>query len=119
MGSTKGLKQAANRAQAVGEAIHLTRRLVDTPPGALPPAALAAEAVAAVEGTGIDIQVLDEKALRKQKFGGILAVGQGSANPPRLVRLSYSPIGASATSLWSARASRSTRAVCRSSRRPG
>jgi leucyl aminopeptidase len=96
VGSTKGLKQAANRAQAVGEAIHLTRRLVDTPPGALPPAALAAEAVAAVEGTGIDIQVLDEKALRKQKFGGILAVGQGSANPPRLVRLSYSPIGASA-----------------------
>ncbi len=94
--SAKGLKHAANRAQVIGDAIHLTRRLVDTPPGALPPAALAAEAVAAVEGTGIDIQVLDEKALRKQKFGGILAVGQGSANPPRLVRLAYSPVGAGA-----------------------
>jgi leucyl aminopeptidase len=96
VGSTKGLKPAANHALVVGEAIHLTRRLVDTPPGALPPAALAAEAVAAVEGTDIRIEVLDEKALRKQKFGGILAVGQGSANPPRLVRLSYSPARASA-----------------------
>jgi leucyl aminopeptidase len=96
VGSTKGLKQAAHRAQVVGSAIHLTRRLVDTPPGALPPAALAAEAVGAVEGTGVAIEVLDEKALRTQGFGGILAVGQGSANPPRLVRLSYSPAKARA-----------------------
>jgi leucyl aminopeptidase len=96
VGSAKGLKPAATRAHVIGGAIHLTRRLVDTPPGALPPAALAAEAVAAVEGTTVDIEVLDEKALRKQKFGGILAVGQGSANPPRLVRLAYSPPGASA-----------------------
>jgi leucyl aminopeptidase len=96
VGATKGLKQAATRAQVIGEAIHLTRRLVDTPPGALPPAALAAEAVAAVEGTTVDIEVLDEMALRTQEFGGILAVGQGSANPPRLVRLAYSPTGARA-----------------------
>ena len=119
VGATKGLKPVATRAQVIGEGIHLTRRLVDTPPGALPPAALAAEAVAAVEGTGIDIEVLDEKALREQGFGGILAVGQGSANPPRLVRLSYSPAGARPTSRWSARASPSTPAACRSSRRPG
>ncbi|HYN57448.1 MAG TPA: leucyl aminopeptidase [Motilibacterales bacterium] len=96
VGATKGLRPAATRAEVLGEAIHLTRRLVDTPPGALPPAALAAEAVAAVAGTGVKIEVLDEKALRKQKFGGILAVGQGSANPPRLVRMSYSPPDATA-----------------------
>jgi leucyl aminopeptidase len=35
--------------------------------------------------------VLDERALRRRKFGGILGVGQGSANPPRLVRLAYRP----------------------------
>ncbi len=96
VGAAKGLKPAVTRAQVIGEGIHLARRLVDTPPGALPPAALAAEAVTAVKGTGIEIEVLDEKALRKQGFGGILAVGQGSANPPRLVRLSYSPARSSA-----------------------
>jgi leucyl aminopeptidase len=94
--STKGLKPAVTRAQVVGDGVHLTRRLVDTPPGALPPAALADEAVAAVEGTGVEVEVLDEGGLREQGFGGILAVGQGSANPPRLVRLSYSPAGAGA-----------------------
>ncbi|MCU0262339.1 MAG: leucyl aminopeptidase [Candidatus Nanopelagicales bacterium] len=96
VGSTKGLKPAAARAQVIGEGIHLARRLVDTPPGALPPAALAAEAVAAAAGIGVEVEVLDEKALRTQGFGGILAVGQGSANPPRLVRMSYAPAGASA-----------------------
>ncbi len=93
--ATDGLDQAITSARVVGEAIHLARRLVDTPPGAQPPAALAAEAVAAAEGTGISVEVLDEDALAEQEFGGILAVGQGSANPPRLVRLTYAPAGAS------------------------
>ena len=38
---------------------------------------------------GSTVTVLDEKALRKGGYGGILGVGQGSANPPRLVRLAY------------------------------
>ena len=41
-------------------------------------------------------EVLDEKALAKGGYGGILAVGSGSARPPRLVRLSYAPRGAKA-----------------------
>ena len=40
---------------------------------------------------GLDVEVLDEKQLEKQGFGGILAVGKGSARPPRLVRLSWKP----------------------------
>lgn len=35
--------------------------------------------------------MLDEKALLKDGYGGIMAVGQGSARPPRLIRMSYSP----------------------------
>jgi leucyl aminopeptidase len=33
--------------------------------------------------------VLDEKALVKGNYGGIMGVGQGSHNPPRLVRIGY------------------------------
>ena len=40
---------------------------------------------------GVKVEVLDEKALAKGGYGGILGVGQGSANPPRLVRISYTP----------------------------
>ena len=35
------------------------------------------------------MEVLDEKALAKAGYGGIVGVGKGSANPPRLVRLTY------------------------------
>jgi leucyl aminopeptidase len=94
VGAAKGLKRSVARATALAEGVHLARRLTDTPPGALPPTALAEEARAAVEGTDIAIEVLDEKALKRKGYGGILAVGQGSANPPRLVRLSYAPEGA-------------------------
>lgn len=46
-------------------------------------------ATAAGKEHGIKVQVFDEKALAKGGFGGILGVGQGSQNPPRLVKLSY------------------------------
>ncbi|MGB8020559.1 MAG: leucyl aminopeptidase [Candidatus Nanopelagicales bacterium] len=91
VGASADLDVATARARAVGEGINLARRLVDTPPGDLPPGALAAEAVEALSGTGVEIEVLDEQALKDQGYGGILAVGKGSANPPRLVRLSYQP----------------------------
>ena len=43
---------------------------------------------------GLSVTVRDEKWLSERKFGGILAAGGGSANPPRLVELSYRPRGA-------------------------
>lgn len=91
VGATPEPAAMVDRALAVGEGVHLVRRLVDTPPRDLPPAALAAEAVDALAATGVRVEVLDEAALTEQGFGGILAVGQGSANPPRLVRLAYEP----------------------------
>jgi leucyl aminopeptidase len=57
--------------------------------------AAAAEQVAAAHGLGV--QVLDETDLAKEGFGGILAVGMGSAHPPRLVRLEYTHPDAAGT----------------------
>ncbi len=89
-----GLADAVERALTIGTGVHLARRLVDTPPGAMTPPVLADEAVAAVAGCDVDVSVIDEAGLAEHGFGGILAVGQGSANPPRLVRLAYAPEGA-------------------------
>ncbi len=94
--ATRGLSHALSRARVLGEGVCLAKRLVDTPPGHLPPARLADEAVSAVVGSGVEVDVLDRDALAEQGFGGILAVGQGSANPPRLVRLAHQPEGARA-----------------------
>lgn len=84
-------KSALARARVIAEAVCLARDLVNTPPSALPPAGLAEAAVAAVADLDVDVQVWNEKDLSKESFGGILAVGQGSANPPRLVSMRYSP----------------------------
>ncbi len=53
----------------------------------------AEQAAALASAAGLDVEVLDEKQLRAQGYGGITAVGQGSEAPPRLVRIAYTPAG--------------------------
>jgi leucyl aminopeptidase len=83
---------AAGTATAAGVA--LARDLVNTPPQDKRPPALAERVVAAVEGTAVTARVLDEAALAEGGYGGLIGVGQGSTEPPRLVELSYAPEGA-------------------------
>ncbi|MFF8912666.1 leucyl aminopeptidase [Streptomyces sp. NPDC015032] len=85
----KAFKAAADRALAVVEEINRARDLINTPPNDLYPESFAAVATAAGKEHGIKVQVLDEKALVKGGFGGLLGVGQGSAHGPRLVKLAY------------------------------
>ncbi|MBU4336373.1 MAG: leucyl aminopeptidase, partial [Actinobacteria bacterium] len=79
------------RAQVVAQAVHATRDLVNTAPNDLYPEAFAEAARTAVKGLrGVKVTVLDEKALAAGGYGGLLGVGQGSARPPRLVKVAYS-----------------------------
>ena len=80
---------AVDRARVLADAITLVRDLVNTPPADLVPADLAAAAEQVAMASALGVQVLDENELAKEKYGGILAVGMGSAHPPRLVRLEY------------------------------
>ncbi|MFC4498933.1 MULTISPECIES: leucyl aminopeptidase [Streptomyces] len=88
-------KAALARATAVGEELNRARDLINMPPNDLNPEAFAALAQTAAKEHGIKVQVLDEKALAKDGYGGILGVGGGSASAPRLVKLSYTPANAS------------------------
>ena len=85
----KAAKAALRRAEVVASAVCLTRDLVNTPPSDLHPTELAAIAKTECGKAGVTVEVLDEKALLKGGYGGIMGVGQGSAAPPRLVHLSY------------------------------
>ncbi|MFC0674258.1 leucyl aminopeptidase [Brachybacterium hainanense] len=82
---------SASRAAVLAEAVAIARDLVNTPPNLLFPASFAVRAQELVADLPIEIEVLDETALLEGGYGGIMGVGQGSARPPRLVRLSYSP----------------------------
>lgn len=71
------------------------RDWVNTPPNDLTPEAFAAAVVDAAKGhRGLTVDVLDVAALEELGCGGILGVGLGSANPPRLVRMHWRPRGA-------------------------
>ncbi|MFI9200720.1 leucyl aminopeptidase [Streptomyces sp. NPDC053048] len=85
----KAFKAAVERAAAVAGEVNRARDLVNIPSNDLNPKTFAAQAQAAGKEFGLKVEVLDEKALAKGAFGGLLGVGQGSANPPRLVRIAY------------------------------
>lgn len=70
---------------------NVARDLSNEPANALPPAALAREARAVAREVGLRCRVLEVPELRRRKLGAILAVGQGSDNPPRLVVLEHRP----------------------------
>jgi leucyl aminopeptidase len=85
----KDAKKVVQRAAVLAAAVNLARDLVNTPPSHLHPVELASIAAEEAGRVGVTVEVLDEKALKKGGYGGILGVGQGSVNPPRLVHLSY------------------------------
>ncbi len=94
---TNGAQRALEVGQVVGRATALARDWVNTPAADLTPE-LFADAVVAEHRSRkparLKVAVTAEQELRDRGFGGIIGVGQGSANPPRLVRLTYAPRGA-------------------------
>ncbi|MFB4264449.1 leucyl aminopeptidase [Nonomuraea sp. GTA35] len=79
----------AERASVLAESVSLVRDLVNTPPSDLWPARFAELAEELGGKAGLSVEVLDDQQLKDGGYGGLIGVGQGSANPPRLVRLAY------------------------------
>ena len=82
-------KAEAERATNIATAVATARDLVNTPPSHLFPDEFAKRAKALGEAAGLDVEVLDDKALTKEGYGGVIGVGKGSSRPPRLVRLTH------------------------------
>jgi len=90
----EALQPALAAAELTAATVHTARDLVNTPALVASPAWLADRAAELAAAAGIGAEALDEEALAAGGYGGILAVGAGSARPPRLVRLTYAPAGA-------------------------
>lgn len=93
-GGKREAEQAATYGTVVAKAIAQAREWVNLPPNLLHPATFAEAAKDHARDSRVAVEVLDEKALAKGGYGGILSVGGGSSRPPRLVRCSYAPRGA-------------------------
>ncbi len=89
-------KNVLKRAQIIATYTHLVRDLINTPPSHLTPDTFTKKIAAAVKSlggatAGLKVIVLNEKQLKSGGYGGIIGVGQGSANPPRLLHIKYTP----------------------------
>ncbi len=82
---------AIERGRLLAEATALARDLINEPAGALSPEDLARRAREVADVNGLECKIWDEGELTDRGFGGILGVGQGSVNPPRLIELRYVP----------------------------
>ena len=82
---------AVARARATAEAVAFARDLANTPSLEKTPAWFVDQVVRHARGRALEAKIWDVDDLRRDGFGGILAVGRGSARPPRLLRLDYSP----------------------------
>jgi leucyl aminopeptidase len=87
----KSVQGALDAAVVVATATAAARDLVNTPSFEKTPQWLAESAGTLLKG--LTVKVRDEKALAKEGFGGIVAVGQGSTRPPRLIEATYEPPG--------------------------
>ncbi|PJF47346.1 MAG: leucyl aminopeptidase [Candidatus Thermofonsia Clade 3 bacterium] len=77
--------------QIVAEAVNAARTLVNRAPNALYPETFAQAAQAMAARVGLTCSVLSEADIAQERMGGVLAVAQGSAHPPRFVVLEHQP----------------------------
>ena len=85
------IKQDIEEAKIVANSTNYVRDLVNTPPNEITPVTLAKVAKLLAKEKDLEYKVLDENDLEKEGMNAFLAVGKASANPPRLIHLTYKP----------------------------
>ena len=93
-GGGAAVKRAITRGVEIADAVAWARDMVNTPARELPPADFAKAAQARLRGRKVTVEVLDVPAMRRERLGGVIGVGQGSKQPPRFVKMTYAPRGA-------------------------
>jgi leucyl aminopeptidase len=88
------LRAAAERGQVIGEGTNMTRSLANRAANEIAPTDLADEARVLASAHGLAVEVLDETQAAELGMGLFLAVGRGSANPPRMIVLRGGAVGA-------------------------
>ncbi len=86
---TSEVEAGVRAGEAIGMGVNRARDLVNQAPNVLTPAGLAAAAEEMSKEAGVTCVVRDVDWIREQKMNAFLAVGQGSANPPKFIEMEY------------------------------
>jgi leucyl aminopeptidase len=85
------VEAAIARGRTIGEALNFGRDLINEPSNYLSPRMLADRAESMAQECGLQVEILDENRIADLKMGALLGVAQGSAEPPRVIVLTYTP----------------------------
>ena len=92
-GGDGAAQRYADRWEPVYEGVSLTRELVTEPANIIYPESFVERVLASLEGTGVEIEVLDRAAMEKLGMGALLGVAQGSIREGRLLILKWNGRG--------------------------
>jgi leucyl aminopeptidase len=92
----KAASKGVQRGQATAAAAILARDFANTPPNTLTARAFADRAVELAGQSGLEVEVFGKDQLAVMGCGGMLGVNAGSTEPPRMVKLTYTPRNAKA-----------------------
>jgi leucyl aminopeptidase len=85
------LTAAIDQGRVIGESQNFARDLINEPSNRLTPRMLAERAEAMAKEAGLGIEILDEHKIAELKMGALIGVAQGSAEPPRVIVVRYTP----------------------------
>ncbi len=86
-----GVRLGADRGAVTARAAALARDLANTPPAHMTARIIADRAVAIAAETGLQAEVFNRDQLAAMGCGGMVGVNKGSTEPPRVVKLTYTP----------------------------
>ena len=89
--SNKSATAAIELGRRIGESVCIARDAVNEPPNEMTPEALARLASEVAKKGKLRIRVLDRRGIDRMGMRLLAAVGQGSANEPRFVHMTYTP----------------------------
>lgn len=84
-------KKSIHHLQAEMDAVYLVRDLVNEPVNYLNAQGLANAILSAGEQAGFKVDIFNKKKIEQLKMGGLLAVNQGSIDPPTFTVMEYKP----------------------------
>jgi leucyl aminopeptidase len=92
-GDSDQVEEGIRIGRAMAEAQMVARDLANDPPAVLTATRMADIAANLGPQRGLEVEVFDKDALIEMGCGGLLGVNAGSAEPPRMIKLTYSPAG--------------------------
>jgi leucyl aminopeptidase len=88
-GRIEAMRAGIAEGRSLAEATNIARDLANEPSNHLTPTLLAERACEIAAAAGIEIEVLERADMERKGMGSLLSVAKGSAEPPKLIRMTY------------------------------